>query len=241
MADNKLRLAIVTSLDNSGIKATKQQIDALEQSITKLNTSANGGGGSGGGSNGGIFGQMSGQAGGLAKRALGVIGILKILGSLTNEVIKKATIDGKGWGEAFTEGAKSFMVNSSFAIGKMVGLDFQAMLDEATRSMTENINKIAKGIQKWYNVQQQREHQLASDRLKSHQITLKSIEEQTQLYKKQLDIVNKIRGTTESSEQLFYEHQKQQALETLRSEGGTDEQIEQLSKAWDMRIAQEME
>jgi hypothetical protein len=144
MADNKLRLAIVTSLDNSGIKATKQQIDSLEQSVSKLNSSTNGGGS--GGSNGGIFGQMSGQAGGLAKRALGVIGILKILGSLTNEVMKKATVDGKGWGEAFTEGAKSFMVNSSFAIGKMVGLDFQAMLDEATSKMKENVDKLAKGI-----------------------------------------------------------------------------------------------
>jgi len=143
MADNKLRLAIVTSLDNSGIKATKEQINSLEQSITKLNSSANGGGG---GEGGGIFAGMSGQVGGLAKRALGVIGILKIIGSLTNEVMKKATVDGKGWGEAFTEGAKSFMVNSSFAIGKMVGLDFQAMLDEATRKMKENVDKIARSV-----------------------------------------------------------------------------------------------
>jgi hypothetical protein len=52
---------------------------------------------------------------------------------------------------------------------------------------------------------------------------MRSLEQQTQLYKKQLDIVNKMRGSTESSEQLFYEHQKQSALETLRSEGGSAE------------------
>lgn len=204
-----------------------------------MNSSSNGGGS--GGNGGGIFGNMSGQAAGLAKRAMGVIGILKILGSLTNEVIKKATLDGKGWGEAFTEGAKSFMVNSSFAIGKMFGLDFQAMLDEATQKMKENVDKMAKSIQKYYNNWQREEDKLLQNKLKSHNITIKSIEEQTSLYKKQLDIVNKIRGSTESAEQLFYEHQKQAALETLKSEGGTEEQLEQLSKAWDMRIAQEMQ
>ena len=37
MADSKLRLQIVTALDNAGLKATKDQIDGLEKSLGKLN------------------------------------------------------------------------------------------------------------------------------------------------------------------------------------------------------------
>ena len=70
------------------------------------------------------------------------------------------------------------MVNSSFAIGKMVGLDFQAMLDEATRKMKENVDKIALGIQKYYNNWQREEDKLLQNKLKSHDITIKSIEQQ---------------------------------------------------------------
>lgn len=35
MADSKLRLSIVTQLDNAGIKATKEQIDKLEDALKK--------------------------------------------------------------------------------------------------------------------------------------------------------------------------------------------------------------
>ena len=38
--DNKLRLSIVTALDNAGIKATEQQIDGLAKSIQKVNKEA---------------------------------------------------------------------------------------------------------------------------------------------------------------------------------------------------------
>lgn len=37
---------------------------------------------------------MNGQLGRLAKRAVGIVGVLKTLGGLTNEVMKKATVDG---------------------------------------------------------------------------------------------------------------------------------------------------
>lgn len=37
MADGKLRLQIVTALDNAGIKATKEQIESLEKSLSKVN------------------------------------------------------------------------------------------------------------------------------------------------------------------------------------------------------------
>lgn len=42
MADSKLRLQIVTALDDAGLKATKQQIDSMEKSLTKLNNSSGG-------------------------------------------------------------------------------------------------------------------------------------------------------------------------------------------------------
>ena len=47
MADSKLRLQIVTALDDAGLKATKQQIDSMEKSLTKLNNSSGGTGLSG--------------------------------------------------------------------------------------------------------------------------------------------------------------------------------------------------
>ena len=37
MADSKLKLQIVTALDNAGIKATKEQIAGLEKELSKLN------------------------------------------------------------------------------------------------------------------------------------------------------------------------------------------------------------
>lgn len=46
---------------------------------------------------------------------------------------------------------------------------------------------------------------MLQNKLKSHNITIKSIEQQNQLYKNQLDIVNKIQGNVNSAEQLFYE------------------------------------
>ena len=36
MADSKLKLQIVTALDNAGIKATKEQIAGLEQELSKV-------------------------------------------------------------------------------------------------------------------------------------------------------------------------------------------------------------
>lgn len=38
MADNKLRLDIVTALDNAGLKATKEQLDGLEKTLRKTNS-----------------------------------------------------------------------------------------------------------------------------------------------------------------------------------------------------------
>lgn len=43
MADSKLRLQIVTALDNAGIKATKEQIAGLEKSLTKMNNAGTSG------------------------------------------------------------------------------------------------------------------------------------------------------------------------------------------------------
>ena len=40
MADSKLKLQIVTALDNAGIKATQEQIAGLEKEFSNLNNSA---------------------------------------------------------------------------------------------------------------------------------------------------------------------------------------------------------
>lgn len=42
MADSKLKLQIVTALDNAGIKATKEQIEGMEKSLNKLNQGGDG-------------------------------------------------------------------------------------------------------------------------------------------------------------------------------------------------------
>lgn len=176
MADSKLRLAIVTTLDNSGIKATKEQIDQLEQSIGKLNSSSGGGGGGGGG---GVFGSMNKQATRLATRAVGLAGILRAVGSLTHEIIKKATVDGNGWGEAFTQGAKSFMVNTAFSLGKYFGLDFESMLSEATQAMKKRIDDLNQHLANHYAKWQQGENELLQSKLKTHRETIKAIDDET--------------------------------------------------------------
>ena len=37
MADAKLRLQIITALDNAGIKATKEQVSSLEKQLKSVN------------------------------------------------------------------------------------------------------------------------------------------------------------------------------------------------------------
>lgn len=41
MADSKLKLSIITALDNAGIKATKEQIDQLSNKLNNLNAKSN--------------------------------------------------------------------------------------------------------------------------------------------------------------------------------------------------------
>lgn len=196
MAENKLRLAIVTTLDNAGIKATKKEIQDLENAITKANRSGGGGGGKGGG----LFGDVDNQVAGLAKKGLGVVAILRSVGSLANEVISKATVDGKSWGEAFTSGAKSFLEKTSFSAFKFVGLDFDNMLQQATAEMQKRINDLNASLTKHYAKWQQDENELLQSKLKTHQQTLKAIDDETSRYQKQLKVVNQIRGNTDTAE-----------------------------------------
>lgn len=83
MADSKLRLQIVTALDAAGFKATKQQIDGLEKSLSKLN-------GSGGDKFSGLekqLGSIKGPLGKLAPMFEGLGGTIAKVGGIATSVV----------------------------------------------------------------------------------------------------------------------------------------------------------
>lgn len=82
MSESKLRLQIVTALDNAGIKATKEQIDGLEKQLKKVNSSS-----------GGVdnlaksLGKLNGPLGGLEKIFGGIGGTISKVGGIATSVI----------------------------------------------------------------------------------------------------------------------------------------------------------
>ena len=101
MADSKLRLQIVTALDNAGIKATKEQIDSLEKSIGKFKGKAEE-------DVGGIFDKTNKGFSKIAKGAKTVmkditiaIGVAKLLGQAMADTYERMAVEGKSFSEAF--------------------------------------------------------------------------------------------------------------------------------------------
>ena len=89
MADSKLRLQIVTALDNAGIKATKEQIENLHKELRKVNSST-------AGSAHGAFGAANEKVGmlhssvkTLMKDVTIAVGLTKVIGTSMTEVYTK--------------------------------------------------------------------------------------------------------------------------------------------------------
>lgn len=233
MADSKLRLQIVTALDAAGIKATKDQIDGLEKSLTKLNRS----GGGGGGGSGGPFGKWGNDLERVMGNVTKVLAVARMIGSVMNETLSNVIVEGKDFGEALEEGVKGGLTKAFSSGLKMVGVDLDGMLEKYKQKLNEQVKQIGDRVQEYQKRNAEEMKEELQGQKAAHDKILQSIQRETQEYQNQLSLVKQIHGEQNAIENSYLERLKFEDVQQLKKQGGTDEQIQQLEKAWDVRIA----
>lgn len=221
MADSKLRLSIVTALDNAGIKMTKDQIDGLEKSISKLSDNGSSKVERVAGAFGGIpgpLGKIAKSFGGVAGQAALAVGVFTTcfkIGEKLNETFSKISEQGLG---SFTKG----IWNSINGTNKL-----NEDIKESQANLTNALN--AASTQRIAMIQ--KENQLLDE-------NMKKIQAQTAEFKRQADSVQGLRSAVTNDKVGQIENEKYEAMRGYQEAGQLDA-AEQIGKAYDVMIQQE--
>lgn len=221
MADSKLRLSIVTALDNAGIKMTKDQIDGLEKSLQKLSDNGSSKVEKVAGAFGGIPGQLGkiakgfGGVAGQAALAVGVFTTCFKVGEKLNETYNKISEQGLG----------------NYIKGLWHAVDGTNQLNEDIKKSQDNLTNALTAASSQRMSMIQKENQLLDENVKKIQV-------QTAEYKKQADSIQGLRSAVTNDKIGQIENEK---YETMRGyqEAGYFDAAEQIGKAYDVMIQQE--
>lgn len=214
--DSKLRLNIVTALDNAGIKATKEEIDGLEKELKKVNQSGQEG------------------FGGLDKSLTGLPGKLgKVTGGL-------GTL-GKAFG---TVGAAMAVFKEGFEIGKGIRewlgerIEWLQTEEQAAKKLAEEDEERQRGLQQEIELMQMvsnRKMELWSKEQNAIDKTVSKIDEQTKAYFRQVEALKGMQSARNNAEALKLERMKFEDM-TAYQAAGYGEAAEQLGKAYDVAL-----
>ena len=294
MAENTLRMKIVTALDNAGIKATKDQIDGLEKQISKINKSGDQKGGLNSlfqifGRFPGKIGQVSRMLGGFEKSAeqagklfpslakgaeqagnasvsaAGNVG--KLAGSL-GKVAKLAgpigaTIAAIAAAPKLTKGLANVLTNGTGVASWNNTKDFFKSIGEKTKDWTKNFFTGGAYNEAKEAEKKNQDQQLADmkklgelqDKAFSNSIdyqvkqmkslqkeqekVISNIKQATNEYLSQAQTLSNLQSSHNDAKVIQMERAKAADMESARSWGWSDEEVSQVEKAWNIRIAQQ--
>lgn len=218
MADSKLKLQIVTALDNAGIKATEQQINGMVASIERSSKATAKSASS-------AFGDVDGavnKAGHGIKTflkdvAIGV-GLAKTVGTAATKIFEDTQIKGKETGEAI----KDYFSDVSNTVSKFIfGTSVKEQFDSIAQAAKDSADFQAKSI---------------TGIIDKLQKQAASIDDVTNRYIKQMKSVQGLDATVNDAEVLLLQREKLQQVENARAMYG-DEAATQLASMYDMKIA----
>lgn len=218
MADSKLRLQIVTALDNAGIKATEQQINGMVSSIERSSrATAKSASSAFGDVDGAVNKAQHGIKTFLKDVAIGV-GLAKTVGTAATKIFEETQIKGKETGEAI----KDYFSDVSNTVSKFIfGTSVKEQFDTITKYAKDSADLQAKAI---------------TGIIDKLQKQAASIDDVTNRYIKQMKSVQGLDATVNDAEVLLLQREKLQQVENARAMYG-DEAATQLASMYDMKIA----
>lgn len=239
MSDSKLRLSIITALDNNGLKATRDQVSQLEKQFKNINN------GSGMDKLNheltkmpGKFGKISEQLGGVGAKLGTVYAMwksfetgLSIGHKIFNTFSDGATYSLDSIKNGFTQlgtSAKNFFqklltgTNDMEALAKaneVAMSNMNAQVDAAKRANDKQLEYI----------KEQRE---------AHEKNIATIKRETQAYLNQASSVAGLKNAGSNANVILMERKKFEEMQAY-TDAGNDEGAEQIGKAYDVLIAKE--
>lgn len=239
MTDSKLRLQIITALDNAGIKATRDQISKLENQLKNVNAKSN--------VDGlnkeltkmpGKFGKISEQLGGVASKLGTVYAAWKAFtgGLKIGQAIFNQFGDGAGYS---LESIKSGFVD----LGSKAKNFFQELLTGTSDAKAAaEANKIAMevGDSKVDAAKLAADKQIeALQKVRDeHQKNIDKIKQETSTYINQAQAVAGLKAAGNNANVVLWESEKAQMMQQYTDQGNL-EAAEQVGKAYDLMIAKE--
>ena len=204
MADSKLKLSIVTALDNAGIKATEQQIDGMMKSIEHGSKQANSSlKGTFDGVDGSVNGMFKGVKTFLKDIAIAV-GLTKTVGTAAMKVFEDVETKGKTASESIQDSFRSAADSASkFLFGTDVSSQYNKVAEEATKAANAQIAGIDA-----INAQ--------LDKQKS------KIDDISQRYLKQRQSVNALNKSLDESDDILYDREQLWKVEYIRATEGEE-------------------
>ena len=204
MADSKLKLSIVTALDNAGIKATEQQINGLMKSIEDGNRKI----GSGlKGSMEGVDGSVNGMFNGVKtfmKDIAIAVGLTKAVGTTAIKVFEDVETKGKTAAETIEDAFHSATENTSkFLFGTSVGDQYKKVTEEAIKAANTQIAGI----------------ETINAKLEKQK---NKIDDVTQRYIKQRQSVNALNKSLDESDDILYDREQLWMVEQIRATEGEE-------------------
>ena len=204
MADSKLKLSIVTALDNAGIKATEQQIEGLTKSLESNSRKV--------GSNmKGTFDEVNGSINGMfngvktfMKDIAIAIGLTKAAGTAAVKMFEKVEIQGKTTAETIEDAFHSATDSTSkFLFGTSVGDQYKKVTEEAIKAANTQIAGI----------------ETINAKLETQK---NKIDDVTQRYIKQRQSVNALNKSLDESDDILYDREQLWMVEQIRATEGEE-------------------
>lgn len=240
MADAKLRLSIITALDNAGIKATKDQVGQLEKQLSKVNSQ-----------NAnmdklneklvkmpGKFGELAEQLGSVGAKIGTIYAAWKTLtGGLKvgNEIFKQFG-DGAGYSlESIKNGFTDLGSKAKNYFQELItGTSTAKAAAEANKVAIENGNVMVESARKSADKQIEAIQEVRNE----HQKNIDKIKQETSSYINQAQAVAGLKNAGNNANIVLWESEKSQMMQKYTDQGNL-EAAEQVGKAYDLMIAKE--
>lgn len=239
MSDSKLRLQIITALDNAGLKATQDQINKLQDQLKNVNGKTN--------ISGinkeltklpGKIGAIAGNLGGLATALGAAYTVYKtfVTGVSVGKKAFEAFGDGAGYTlESIGNGFSSLWTKTkNFFQEFFTGTNDMKAAAAANEVAMQNIDTQVQIVKKAADTQIESIREVREE----HQKNIDKIKQETSSYINQAQAVAGLKAAGNNANIVLWESEKAEMMQKYTDEGDT-EAAQQVGKAYDLMIAKE--